>query len=215
VPAVYPTPAHQQRAPAPPQRQPVGAEWTGLARQLHRRITKAYPDAEAHREALIAPFRPRPGFQPIPKHTHLKRLANKLRAPSLCRLRAVARFEPGELRVVEVWSIPARLEHETWTEDEPALALLLRAVTINPPAFAESNVRFAGIGLHALSRRYQRGAPRTDRAVLADLLALARGYPAAVAAGGEFAIPAAAGCWIGAVAPGAAVAIVRTFVGND
>jgi hypothetical protein len=120
----------------------------------------------------------------------------------------VAKFEAGELRVVEVWAIPARLEHETWAEDEPALALLLRSITIHPPEFAETNHRIVGAGLHSLARRFQRGASRSDRAVLRDLLALAEGCPAAVAAGGEFAITVpGGGSWIGAVAPGATVAI--------
>jgi hypothetical protein len=192
----------------------VPVEFIGLARQLIRKITTASPDAKARRETLVAPFRPTPGWQPMPRHTALKRLANRLRTPpALCRLRAVARFDAGELRVVELWAKPARLEHDAWAEDELALALLVRSITIRPPEFVETNHRIAGLGLHALARRYQRAAPRTDRAVLADLVPLAEGYPSAVAAGGEFEIATpGGGRWVGAVAPGSAVAIVRTFI---
>jgi hypothetical protein len=217
--APYPTVLPHPRAQPLPERAGaaspgrVPAEFVGLARRLRDEIAAAYPEAEIRRETLIYPFRPRPGFVPMPRHTALKRLANKLRSPpALGRLRAVAKFEAGELRVVELWAKPAKLEHDDWAEDEPALAILLRSITIRPPEFAETNHRITGIGLHALARRYQRGT-RSDRAVLADLLALAEGYPAAVAAGGEFAIPVpGGGRWIGAVAPGEAVAIVRTFV---
>jgi hypothetical protein len=70
----------------------------------------------------------------------------------------------------------------------------------------------AGVGLHALARRYQRGADRTDTAVLGDLLPIATDYRAVARAKGEFSIPAGGGSWIGACGPFDAVAIVRTFV---
>jgi hypothetical protein len=146
----------------------------------------------------------------MPRHDAMKRLANRLRAPpALDRLRVMAKFDEGKLRIIEIWVVPARLEHSAWAEDEPAVAISIRSITIQPPEFVETNLRIAGIGLHALGRRYQRGADRTDRAVLADLPALAQG---AVGAGGEFAIPASGGRWIGAEASGEVVAIVRTFV---
>jgi hypothetical protein len=181
-----------------------------LARGLIRRIAAAYRVAETRRGRLLRPFRPRPGFTPIPKHAHLVLLSERLRhLRALCRLRAAAKFDDGHLRVMEIWAVPAKLEHDDWNETEPALALVVRLIKIEPPGYTEKDERIAAVGIHALARRYQRGQDRIDRAVLADLLALAQG---AVGAGGEFAIPASGGRWIGAVAPGAVVAIVRTFV---
>jgi len=62
------------------------------------------------------------------------------------------------------------------------------------PEFIESNHRIAAAGLHALARRYERGADRTDRAVLADLMALAeatRRRPRSAANSGSRPPPAA------------------------
>jgi hypothetical protein len=176
----------------------------------------ALPEAQLHREQLIAPFRPRNYPRDPPRDTALKRLGARLRSvPAFCRLRAAVDLSAGRLQVVELWVIPAKLEHESWDADEAALALAVRSLTIAPRDFAEKNTRIAGIGLHALARRYERVPDRSDRAVLADFLALAEGYPALIAAGGEFSIEVpSGGRWIGAIAPGTAVAVVRTFIGD-
>jgi hypothetical protein len=71
--------------------------------------------------------------------------------------------------------------------------------------------------LHALARRFERGADRDATAVLGDLASIGCAFPPAVAAGVEFAIPAGGGRWIGAVmqASGAPVLAVRTFLAGD
>jgi hypothetical protein len=215
MPANRRQPRHDHARSPPAGRVPV--EWIGRARDLIRRIASAYPEAEARRSALIAPFRPHPAikiFMPKPRQIVLKRLASQLRATSsLCRLRHAVQFYRGRLVVTELWLKGTWLEHDAWTEREQTLALLARKVEIGPPGFTEANYRIAGVGLHALARRFERGGDRTDATVLADILALIDGYEAAVAAGGEFeiAVPGG-GRWIGAVAPGEAVAIVRTFL---
>jgi hypothetical protein len=95
---------------------------------------------------------------------------------------------------------------------QPALAIVLRSLAVKPPAFEERSIVLACVGLHALARRYQRGAARDDAAVLADLHPLGRGGLEAFRDGGEFAIPApGGGRWIGAVAPHDRTVMVRTF----
>jgi hypothetical protein len=87
---------------------------------------------------LLEPFRPRPGFTPIARHQAMKRLANRLRRPpALCRLRSHVKFEAGRLRVIEIWLVPARIAAADWDDDEPAVAISLRSLTIDPPAYEE------------------------------------------------------------------------------
>jgi hypothetical protein len=197
---------------APP-RPPVPVEFIGLARALPRKITSAHPAVEAAADNLLAPFRPRPGFTPMPRHAALRRLAARWRAlPALGRLRCVIANDPGHLQIVELRVTPSRVVAAAWSEDEPALAIKLTTIAIKPPQFEEKHLLIAGVGLHALARRFQRGAPRTDAGVLADLLPVATAYRAIARAKGEFAVPAGGGRWIGAVGPADAVALVRTYV---
>jgi hypothetical protein len=58
----------------------------------------------------------------------------------------------------------------------------------------------AFVGLHALARRYERGAARDDLPVLRDLAPLGRSWGKAIQGGDDFAIEApAGGRWVGAV----------------
>lgn len=203
------------RALAPPSAPSgrVPSEFVGLARALHRKIADVHPAAEAAADRLLSPFRPRPCFTPMPRHAELRRLAQQWRRlPSFGRLRLVISSDPGHLQILELRVTPSRIEADGWAEDEPALAIKLTTIAIKPPEFEEKHLLIAGIGLHALARRYQRGADRADAAVLADLLPIATGYRATARAKGEFTIPAGGGRWIGAVGPFDAAALVRTYI---
>jgi hypothetical protein len=208
-----PRPLPRDRAGPPPTGR-VPVEWIGRARALRKRIAAAHPNTEATTEALIFPLRPRPDFAPQygPRMLHLA--ASRWRAlPDLGRLRLVARLEAGKLDLAELRLVPSRIDAARWSEDEPALGVMLRTVAVAPPTFEEKALLIVGVGLHALARRYERGADRADRAVLADLLPIAVGYPALIRARGEFAVPVrGGGRWIGAVSAGDAVALVRTFL---
>jgi hypothetical protein len=117
-------------------------------------------DSEADR-ALQAPPRLRPG----PRKAHLERLARRWRAlPSLGRLRLATRFEDGRLHIAELRLVPSKIEAAGWDGGEPALAIALQSIKIEPPAYAEKGVLICGIGLHAIARRYERGADRADTA---------------------------------------------------
>lgn len=197
----------------------VPSEFVGLARDLIRRIAASHRAADARRSALLAPFRPAESiriFMPTPRPGAMTRLASRLRtAAPLCRLRLTVEHEGDGLTVAEAWLMPAAVENDNWAGEEPALALLQRRLEIGPLRFVDEHRYVAGVGLHGLARRYERCADRSDTAVLGDLAALAEGYAAAAASGGEFEIPVpSGGRWIGAVGPGDAVAIVRTYMGD-
>jgi len=136
--------------------------------------------------------------------------------PSLSRLSAAAGFVDGKLKLGETRCAASRLRFTAWggSEPEPAIAILMTAVFSQPPHFAYEQSLIADVGLHALARRYERGEGRDDDAVLRDLAVLAHGHAAAVAAGGEFQIPAGGGRWIGSttLVKDTLVLAVRTFV---
>jgi hypothetical protein len=198
------------------QRTHVPMEFVGKARTLRSKVLKAYADFEDARDKITAPFRPRPGWTPMPRLALLRALPVAWRAlPSFCRLRLVAGFDDAErkLQIAELHLAPSSI-YGAWSgDDEPALAILLHTVAIAPPAFRETHTLIAAIGLHALARRVERGADRSDAAVLRDFHPLATAMPAGVKQGGEFAIPCpeSGGRWLGAVAEGKYL-LCRTWV---
>jgi hypothetical protein len=183
---------------------------------LREKITSAHALAEEAAEKLIAPFRSRPGFTPMPQHKMLDRLLRRYRAQrSLARLRLISKFEDGKLQLIELRAEPSRVTLPGWDGAELAVTVTLRTLAIKPPAFSQTTLPMACVGLHALARRFQRGADRSERAVLRDLEALGRGWRAAVAGTVEFAVPApGGGRWIGAqhLLGEVPVLAVRTFV---
>jgi hypothetical protein len=189
-------------------------EFIGLARTLRNKVVKARAVGAGDR--LIKPFQPRPEFTPFPSHRLLYRLARDWdRLPTVGRLSSIASLREGRLQLAELRVIPARIRFEGWDDDELALSLRSIAAICAPPAFTASRTLIADVGLHALARRFERGADRSEEAVLHDLAPLAREHRGIAEHGGEFAIPATSGGrWIGSVTivKGARVLAVRTFI---
>ena len=198
----------------PPGRVPV--EFIGRARLLRDKIAAAHAGHEAAAEALISPFRPRPGWRPMPRRAMLDRLGRRWqRLPGLGRLRCVAKFAAGKLQIAEIRLAPSQIAMAAWgSEGELAVAILCRLIVVKPPSFSEVIVPFVHVGLHALARRLERSGDREDAAVLQDLGPLARSWRDTIG-GDEFEIPAGSGKWIGAVmmAGETPVMVVRTYVG--
>jgi hypothetical protein len=186
----------------------VPVEFIGLARAFRGRINCKPP------VDLLRRVRPRPGFQPMPRHDYLRRLVADWRAlhdPG--RLALLADFADG-MHLAELRISPTRMRFAGWHDEgtEAALSIGLHLVTCKPPKFREERAIVADVGLHALARRFQRASDHADAAVLADLAALA---PKWRDTAGEFRIPApSGGHWIGSVTAvrGAPVLAVRTFV---
>jgi hypothetical protein len=191
-------------------------EFVGLARQLRTKVAEAHARYETAAEALITPFRPRPGFTPMPRRAMLERLLRRYRAQrSLSRLRLISKFEDGKFQIIELRAEPSRMTLPGWEDAELAVTVSLHALVIRPPAFSQLTLPLACVGLHALARRFQRGADRTDRTVLCDIEALGRGWRTAVQGTMEFEVPApGGGRWIGAqhLLGEVPVLAVRTFI---
>jgi hypothetical protein len=194
----------------------VPVEWIGQARLLRSGVAASSTVIDAATEALIAPFRPRPGFTPMPQRRMLDRLARRWRAlPNANRIRFSSKFEERKLVLLDVRVEPGRISLPGWSEGELALSLILRTTMLKPPAFFEVALPLAHVGLHAIARRFQRGIDRAAVAVLRDLAPLAQAWPATIDGGQEFEIPTGTGGrWIGAVMQAAEVPVllVRTFI---
>jgi hypothetical protein len=193
----------------------VPVECVGQARLLRSRISASTSAADEATEALIVPFRPRPGFTPMPQRRMLDRLARRWRAlPAGNRICVSSTFEAKKLTMLDVRVEPSRISLPGWADGELALALVLRTIMLKPPAFFEVTVPLAQVGLHAIGRRFERGVDRSAAAVLRDLAPLACAWPTTIEGGREFTVPVGAGGrWIGAVMQAEApVLVVRTFV---
>jgi hypothetical protein len=202
-----------------PRQGKVSFEFIGLARQLCRRLGKAQALYEARADRLLGPFRPRLGFTPAPRRTHLVRLGREWRRlPRLGRLRSVVNdTKPGALNIAETRLVPSQLALPWWddADGELALVLVLSVIALAPPRFVERSMMMAAVGLHAIARRFERG-DRDEIAVVNDFVSLGRAYPEVARIAGEFRVATGSGIWRGAVkecAPdGQPVMVVRTFV---
>lgn len=154
----------------------IPVEFVGRARDLRRRVEKEWRCFDPGAENLLAPFRKWPGFRPVPTKSMLNRLAhNWKRLPNFGRLRLHTRFESGHLQIAEVRCMPAKIVANGWDSDEPALGLMVASISIKPPDdLHEAYIVPAIVGLHALSRRFERSFARDDKAVFDDLVTIVR-----------------------------------------
>lgn len=156
----------------------VPVEFIGRARDLRRRIEKDWQRAAPRIEAMLGPLRPRPGFKPVPRHAYMRDLMRRWKALPRCgRIRFAAKFSQGKMHIGELRAVPARIVDTDWAEDELGLGLMLMLINAAPPAdLTEAYVTPIIVGQHALSRRYERGIDRSDKAVFEDLHAIMRHY---------------------------------------
>jgi hypothetical protein len=190
-------------------------EFVGLARQFRNKVVAEEQAFLDDISPMVAPLRPRERFRPVPRQVVVRILGRAWRSREpLGRLDLVTRYDKPRLDLIDIRAVPAEIYCDAWVgDDEPALAIVLHHVGIAPPApLRESSTMLASLGLHALARRYQRGADQSIDAVLADLRELAVRAPDAVIAGGEFEVATpSGGRWIGAVVD-RRYALVRTFL---
>ncbi len=179
------------------------------------------PRFEAAADAIIKPLRPRAAWPSPTKPSYLRDVARRYRAlRSICRLDLIARVVvDGKLTLRELRLAPGRMRFRGWDADEPSIRIVMR--WLGCPDLAEGAADIAELGLHSLARRFERGRPADDGAVLRDVRAMARGYLNANDPSGEFTVETPCGRWFGAVTipagegdhPG--VLTVRTFIDRE
>lgn len=199
----------------------VPMEFIGKARALRARIERDQDRFEAEAERIIYPLRPRPAWPAPTRRDYLAAVGGEYRLlHSPCRLECITKIDGGgRLVLFELRAAASRMTFAGWGEaNEPSIRASL--YVLKTPPFEERQGALAEVGLHAIARRFERGRPDDDRAVLKDLVALAWGFADAAsgeASTTEFAIPAPSrGRWIGALAAldseSEPVMAVRTFV---
>jgi hypothetical protein len=199
-------------------RRRAGCRWNSLARPvLRQKIVKARLGDDDAALRFIKPLRPRPGWPAPDNPDWLYSHALGYKALALpTRLAIISDINGGRLRVAEIRVRPSRMRFPDWGEcNEPSITIVLRMVTTAP--FVDQITTIGDLGLHSLARRIERARPNDDGAVLANLRALADGFRATIAQGGDFAIPTkSGGKWIGEVTAlkDAPTLAVRTFVGD-
>jgi hypothetical protein len=107
-----------------------------------RRLGEAHALYAPAADKLIAPFRPRSSFTPMPRRAHLARLGREFRAlPSFGRLRILIKCDAAGLQIAEVRAIPSRISLPDWgdSEREPGISIVLKAIGIAPPRFGETD----------------------------------------------------------------------------
>ncbi len=192
----------------------VPLEWIGRARALRNSIGESTVEAKAQIERLISPLRPKPGIVKMPRHVILQQIRDHwLKLPKTGQLDTVATFDKGKLKVGELRATPTRLRYAGWTEGdyEHSISLTHTLVFIHPPQFVYDRRDAVAFGLHAIARRYERGADKSDAAVLNDMVPLSL---LTYEQRAEFEIPVNGGSWVGEAAKinGKLVLIVRTYV---
>ncbi len=152
------------------------AEWRGRARLLRDKIAEAHDHWFQAVTALTEPLQPRDGFTPQFTQETLRITAARWQnLPEWGRLRIASKLRNrSHLQIVETRLCPFRVMMQDWDDSEPSVAVMLTVLDLRLPSFyRESGQVLGAIGLHALGRRYERGADRSDGAVLRDLFAIA------------------------------------------
>jgi hypothetical protein len=200
----------------------VPAEFVGRARALREKIAKAQGPYGKAVEQLIRPLRPRPAWPPPTHPRYLRRLAVAVDAAargSICSL--FSEIQTGKQKLsISISDLVVTAETlllPGWCSPEPALRVVLHITECQrrPFSYAYSAVPLGVLGLHALSRRFERGRPNGDADVLSDLRPLLGAFRRAIrttAAEFRIATPASGGAWLGQLTEDGASIAVRTFV---
>lgn len=167
----------------------------------------------------------------IPLYDQLKRRGTVRQETVTDALRAWCRLVPAQGRlslrteqrgrhaqIEEVRLLTSKFRNGAWSDGawEPGLTLVAIGVLIAPRDCRFIERSLAGVSLHALARRFERGRDGSDAAVIRDLAALAAHHPDRLPAS-AFRLRAPSGWWAGEVLPvsGEALINVRTFYDSE
>jgi hypothetical protein len=199
----------------------------GKARQLRRELTAASNASRASLETILAPLRRglnrRGSMRP-------EEIAGAMRAwrmslPPVNRVSLSIQMQRGVAQIDELFLASSELSRPGWGlgEWEPGLCLASMSIRLGRCKVEMTERDLAAFSLHAVGRRFQRGASAADRssaAVMRDLGALASlQAPDGLAAGSAIALPtgSGSGCWVGEAVSidGKMTSLIRSFFHAD
>jgi hypothetical protein len=148
-----------ERPDAPP-RVPVGAQWTGLARDIRRRIVAEDRLYDAALRRLTAPLRERLRRYPgrcLRQQMLADIVTGWLNLPCRdWRLSCDARLDAKRASVVEVRLVAGTLQREDWDGSEDDLGIQEMHLDVDRARVSLDGRCLATLSLHAIARRLQR-----------------------------------------------------------
>jgi len=157
----------------------VPAEFVGFGRAFSARVADAVAIrvCQQSSQALIQ----RQRRHPVPRADTLAGVAYawRNRVPAFGRLDQRITLNGKWLSIIETRCIPQHFRQGEWEDDalEPGISVVRIGMSIAPRReLLLAMHTLCSVSLHALGRRYQRGADRSDAAILADIHALAAAY---------------------------------------
>jgi len=203
-----------------PPRDRVPAEFIGLARAFRGRVADADVGVIDVIRATSRQLVERMGRHPVPRAETLAGIVRAWRTTApFARISLSSTFERKTLAIVETRVASHSYHDADWQQDalEPGISVVRISLAIAPrtrPALSFATL--CAVSLHALGRRFERGHPIDDDAIIADIAALAA--PLDVE-DGPIAVPVPDGRWLGSMVEvrkrsGATerIASARTFV---
>jgi hypothetical protein len=201
---------------------PVDAQFQGLARHMRERLKATASECNTEIDRITAGAVARSRRSPIPRAETLIGVARQWRAlPSFGRLDLTVQLGKRSLYIQELRVCPADFRAAHWTVDERSFSVCGLVLDIAPFRFDFGVPNLITIGMHAVSRWFQRGLVTTDQQFMADMQTLVRAHAELVCGddGSQFEIATNGGRFVGSLvaardATSGAVdkpAVVRTF----
>ena len=184
----------------------VPIEYVGLARAFRARIADADAIAIKVFQQTSQQLMDRARRHPVPRADILSAVARAWRStvPAFGRLDQRITLKGKWLSISETRCIPQHYRQAEWEDDarEPGVSVVRIGMSIAPRReLALAMYTLCSASLHALARRYQRGQPTNDDAIIADLHALAAAHERlrVLPEGSGFTVDVASGRWLGNV----------------
>lgn len=201
------------------------AEYIGKARAFRTAVVAQHAEAMAVMDRLVMPLMARFQYRQAPSPGAFAKAAQAWRdqVPSAGRLGLVVNAARSRLTIAETRAAPTAFRFEAWPDGDAETVIAITQTTLlaSVERFRFGSAPAASVPLHALARRFQRGWDVSEVAIRADLAALAAPRPDMLAAGGDFSVPLADGCWVGTVTEiddrgtPTRILVVRSFMAAD
>lgn len=174
---------------------PVGAEWTGRARQLLREVDAVEPAADTCLAKLIERIGRRLERKPTLRKDMLVSLVRDWRTVAELQRFRVTFVQTAE----EIWEdrlTGAQMRpafDAAWSGWEPRLLIERLRLRLGKKSTWMDQHAVAAVSLHALARWYQRNPDTSEAALLRDLAPLSASQETAT----PFTVATPHGCWVG------------------